>query len=98
MTKNPLINAGAAAIYIGAVVLFMSSLDGFDGPETLLIPLTMISLLVLSVLMMSYCFFFSPVQMYLDGQKKEAVSLFTKSVAAFASIVAMFLGTLFFSL
>lgn len=98
MTRNPLINAGAAAVYIGAVVLFISSLSRFEEPETLLVPLAMISLLVLSVLVMSYCFFFSPIQMYLDGQKKEAVSLFTKSVAAFASIVAMFLGTLFFSL
>lgn len=97
MTKNPFINAGAAAVYIGLVVLFMGQLERIDGPETLLIPLAMLSLLVLSVLMMTYCFFFVPAQLYLDGQKKEAAQLFTHSVAAFAGIVVVFLGILFFT-
>ncbi len=94
MTRNPLLNAGAAAAYIGAVVLFITYMSGSDEPDTILAPLAMISLLVLSVLMMAYCFFFQPMQMYLDGQKREAIRLFTQTVAAFAVIVVVLLGVL----
>jgi len=94
MTRNPFINAGAAAVYIGTLVLFIGSLAAFDGQETLLIPISMLSLLVLSVLTMSYCFFLTPVQMCLDGEKHEAVRLFKHSVAVFAGIVAVFFGIL----
>ena len=99
MTKNPFINAGAAAAYIGAVVLFINFVSHPDTPDsgTLFVPLAMLSLLVLSVLMMAYCFFFTPVQMYLNGQKKEAVRLFSASVATFAGIVVVFLGILLFT-
>jgi len=102
MTKNPLINAGAAAVYIGVVVFFFNLLSHPNTPDTaltpILAPLAMLSLMVLSVLMMAYCFFFTPVQMYLDGQKKEAIRLFSTSVAAFAGIVIIFLGILLFTL
>lgn len=99
MTKNPLINAGAAAAYIGAVVLFMSYLGNIEnGPETMFVPLFMISLVVFSVLMMAYCFFFQPVQMFLDGQKKEAVNLFSKSVFYFGIIVVIFFGAMLYSM
>lgn len=93
MTKNPFINAGAAAVYIGGVVLFISSLPGPD-PDTVLMPITMLSLLVLSVLAMTYFFFLVPVQLYFDGHKKEAVSLFTQTTAIFAVFVAALLGAL----
>ena len=100
MTKNPFINAGAAGAYIGAVVLFINFISRPNTPDsgTLFVPLAMLSLLVLSVLVMAYCFFFTPIQMYLDGQKKEAVSLFSTSVAAFAAIVVVFVGAMLFSL
>lgn len=96
MTKNPVLNAALAALYIAGVVLFIFSLGNFenspDVPEILL-PLTMISLLVLSVLVMSALFFLQPVQLYLDGKKKEAVALFVRSIGAFAVIVVALLGT-----
>ncbi len=102
MTKNPFINAGAAAVYIGVVVFFFNLLSHPDTPDTaltpVLAPLTMLSLLVLSVLVMAYCFFFTPMQMYLEGQKREAVRLFSTSVATFAVIVLVFLGVLLFTL
>ncbi len=58
------------------------------APE-LVMPLIMISLLVLSVLAMAYCFFFQPVQMYLDGHKREAIDLFIKTTGVFAVIVLL---------
>jgi len=41
---------------------------------------------VLSVAIMAYIFFFQPIQMYLDGDKRGAVSLFTKTLLFFAII------------
>ena len=54
-----------------------------------LAPMAMLSLLVFSVSLMGYLFFFQPVQMYLDGQKREAVELFTKTLGAFAVITGI---------
>ena len=98
MTKSPYINASAAALYISAVVLLISSFEHFDGPETLVIPMAMISLLVLSVLAMGFIFFFQPVQMYLDGDKKGAAQLFIKEAATFAVITIALLGVLIYSM
>jgi len=40
---------------------------------------------------MGYLFFLQPVQMFLEGQKVEAVELFTKTLAAFAVITGIVL-------
>lgn len=93
MTKNPFLNAGAAAAYIGAVVLFISQMPGPD-PDTILLPAAMLSLLVLSVLFMSSCFFLVPFQLYFEGKKSEAVAFFSQTVMAFAAIVVVLLGAL----
>jgi len=96
MTKQPLLNAGAAALYIVAVVSFMFYMDP-DHIEipTILVPIVMLSTLVLSVLVLSYIFFLKPGQMYLDGDKNAAVKLFVQNVAAFAAItVALIVAVL----
>lgn len=94
MTKQPLLNAGTAALYIIAVVSFLFYMDP-DHIEipTILVPIVMLSILVLSVLVLSYIFFLKPVQMYFDGEKNAAVKLFVQSVAAFAAITVAFLAT-----
>lgn len=85
MTKNPIINALSATAYIAAVSSFMFyGKDLFPKEDNIFMPITMLSLLVLSVAMMSYFFFFQPVQLYLDGEKKQAADLFLKTVAVFA--------------
>lgn len=94
MTRSPYINAFAAALYIGSVVLLINSFLKSDGPDTLLIPIAMLSLLVLSVLAMGYIFFFQPVQMYLDGDKRGAADIFVREAATFAGITLVFLGVL----
>lgn len=93
MSNNPFINAGAAAAYIGALVLFISYvLEPIDGPETIFVPMAMISLFVLSVLVMAYTLLLSPLQLYLDGKKSEAVHLFVRTVLVFAAIAATYMG------
>ena len=91
MTKNPYHNAIFAALYIVFVVLLISYGPALvrDKPDTILAPIAMLSLLVCSVAFMAYAFFFYPVQMFIDGQKREAVELFTKTLTTFAVITGI---------
>jgi hypothetical protein len=96
MTKNPFLNALAASLYIVGVVSFINFLQILgEEPEKILIPMAMLSLFVLSAAMMAFLFFFQPVQMYLDGEKKQAVNLFLKTLAVFAFITIILFSTLF---
>lgn len=98
MTKNPIANALLAALYIGAV----SSLMYFGQPlvdpvDNVLMPITMLSILSLSVAVMACLFFYQPVLMYLEGQTAAAAKLVVQTIAAFAVITTLFLATLFIS-
>jgi hypothetical protein len=58
----------------------------------------MLSLLVLSVALMAYLFFYQPVLMLIEGQKQKAVKLFLQTVGIFAIGTALVLvGALIFS-
>lgn len=88
MTKNPVINAVAATGYIALVATIM-----FYGPErlssaeeTVILPIAILSLFTLSAAVMGFLFVGQPLQLYLDGHKKEAVNLFIQTVGVFAGI------------
>ena len=91
MTKNPYVNALSAGLYIVFIVILINYGPTFvrDKPDTLFAPMAMLSLLVLSAGFMGYTFFFQPVLMYLDGQKREAIELFTKTFITFAVITGI---------
>lgn len=97
--KNPILNAILAGGYIAIIVLtmnvFMSLGKEGDGEDTILIPMTMLSLLTLSVAVMGYLFGAEPLRLFLDGQKQEAITFFLKTLAAFAVITAVFALALF---
>lgn len=96
MTKNPFINALAAALYITLVALVMFyGTANLPKEDSILAPIAMVSLFTLSAAVMGYIFFSQPLQMYLDGKKKEAVNLFTKTVAVFGGITVVILALLF---
>lgn len=98
MTKNPLLNAFSAAVYIALVATIMNYAHQVDVPEQgILIPMAVLSLFVLSAAIMGYIFFYQPAQMYLDGDKKGAVDLFLKTLAFFACITVGLLILLFLS-
>jgi len=90
MTKNPFFNALAAVAYITVIATFFHYAQVFLGnkPDTLLAPVTMLSLLVFSAAFMGLTFFYNPVRMYLDGDKVPAVSLLARTVGVFGTIVA----------
>ena len=95
MTKNPFLNALAAVLYISVVASLM-----FYGPErvgpvdSVLLPIAMLSLFVLSVATMGYIFFYEPFQLYFDGKKKEALDLFLKTIAIFAGVTVLVFSSL----
>lgn len=95
MSKNPFINAFVAALYIVVVACLMYYAPKFAGhTETVVIPIAVISLFTLSAAMMGYLFLSRPLQLYLDGDKKNAVDLFLKTVTIFAGITIIILFTL----
>ncbi|MEK7635374.1 MAG: hypothetical protein AAB446_03030 [Patescibacteria group bacterium] len=98
MTKNPYINALVAGVYIIFVVLLITYGPTYvrDKPDTILAPMAVLSLLVLSVAFMGYTFVFRPALMYIDGQKREAITLFTKTILTFAIITGIIVLITFF--
>lgn len=97
MSKNPLLNATAAASYIIFVVSVMTFVTSplRNKPDTFFAPITMLFMLTLSVTVMAYLFFYQPLLLFIEGKKKAAVDLFVKTVGAFAAMTAIVLGLLF---
>ena len=89
MTKNPFINALSSILYIILVASVM-----FYGTEhtkpvhSVIVPVAVLSLFSLSAALMGYFFLYQPAQLYLDGKRKEATSLFVKTILVFAVITA----------
>ena len=89
MTKNPLLNALCASLYIVLLVsamFYAPFLAGPDNDKGIIFPITILSLLVFSASLMGYIFLYQPIQLFLEGHKKEAVNLFLLTVASFAGV------------
>lgn len=97
MSKNPIINALSASAYIVLVVSVMTFVTQplRNKPDTFFAPIVFLSVLTLSVTVMAFLFFYQPLQLFIDGKKKEAVSLFVKTVCIFATITTLALALLF---
>lgn len=96
MSKNPIINGLSALIYIVTVAFVMYfGTKNLPKEDTILAPIAMISLFTLSAGVMGYIFGLQPIQLYLDGKKKEAVKLFLKTLMVFGFLTAFMLLLLF---
>lgn len=96
MSKNPIINGIAALVYILFIVLVMNfGMKITPHPNTFIAPLAVVSLFTLSAAVMGYLFCYTPLQLYFDGKKKQAVRLFLQTVVVFGCITACILGLLF---
>lgn len=91
--KKPFLNALFAALYIVLLVLGAYSTTIFfpNAKETIIIPMAMLSLFVLSAAVMGYLFLSEPLYLLVDNKKKEAVQFFAKTVGFFAGFVLLFL-------
>lgn len=75
LIKRSLLDSLGVAAYVLVISWIMTSLSGQNFPQTVLGPMMMLMLLVLSVAVVGMLIFAKPVMMYLDGQKKESVWL-----------------------
>lgn len=90
MTKNPFINAIAGLIYITLVASIMFfGLEHAEPGNSVIVPIAVLSLFSLSAAMMGYIFLFQPVQLYLDGKKKQATTLLVHTTLIFAAITTV---------
>ncbi len=98
LIRNAFLHALGAAAYVALVAsgIFYSSHLIAPGPDrSILIPMTMLLLLVLSAAMMGTLIFGRPVMLYLDGKKKEALSFLFYTLGFFSLLTALSLTTLF---
>ncbi len=98
MSKNPVVNALAAALYIALVssVMFFGTKHLPPANDTVLDPIAFLSLFSLSAAAMAFIFFYQPVLLFLEGQKIASVKLLVQTLGAFAVITAILLSSLFF--
>jgi len=96
--KTALMNAGATALYVMAVGGFMyyGSVIKLGRSNTMLIPMTLLLLFVFSAALTGFLIFGKPAQLYVDGKKKEALSLLTYTLGVFSVITLAFLGLILF--
>lgn len=87
--KNPYINSISAELYIIIVVSIIHNIAKPDTPDNFFDPVAGISLFVLSAAIMGYLFLGQPLQLYLDGKKKQSVTFFMKTVISFSIITAI---------
>ncbi|MDB5244225.1 MAG: hypothetical protein JWN18_95 [Parcubacteria group bacterium] len=88
MSTNPFVNALLAAGYISLLVTLIFNSPYFisDNELGMIAPVIMLSLLVLSVSLMGYLFFYQPVILLIEHKPKEATALFFRTVVSFAVI------------
>jgi len=99
MTTNPFFNATLVAGYIGSLVFLITNLARPNtAAESMLVPVVMLSLFVLSAAVMGFLFLYKPLQLYFDGKKQEATSFFLNTVLIFAAITAVLVAALFVAL
>lgn len=91
--KTAMVNAFVTALYVVAVGCFMY----FGGQiklgraNIILVPITLLLLFVFSAALTGYLFFGKPAQLYIDGKKKEALSLLTYTFIFFSVVTFVFL-------
>lgn len=87
MSKSPIINALSASAYIilVATIINLVSQTQKNKPDTFFAPVAFLSLLTLSAAVMAFIFFYQPLQLFIDGKKKQAVDLFVKTVGIFGA-------------
>ena len=97
MTTNPFYNALFAISYIVCLVtgfnLAATHLEGVIK-ETILLPMGALGILVFSVALMGFLFFYQPILIILDGKREEGLKLFLRTVAIFgvATVVVILIA------
>jgi hypothetical protein len=78
--------AAAAVLYVSAVATLMSGMEKVVGQkeDSVLAPVGFLLLLVVSVAMMGMLIFGKPVMLYIDGKKRDGVSMLMCTIGCLA--------------
>jgi len=94
--KSAALNASATAAYVIAVASFLFFAPKVFGPgKSVLAPIAMLLLFVFSAALTGSLVFGKPALWYLDGRKKEALSLLISTLVIFLIITLIALLALF---
>jgi len=93
--KHAFINASLTALYIIGISSFLFYVSRFfDSPNTVLIPIMMLSLFVFSAALTGSLIFGRPILWYLEGKKEEAVFLLIYTLGIFLVITLLIFSLL----
>jgi len=94
MRWNPFLNASIALIYILGIASLSRLVQSVasNKPDSILDPIAALSLLVFSVALMGFLFFYRPVLLLLENKKNEAIAYFFKTLGAFGALAILVLG------
>ena len=98
IVKQSLSYAAGAILYVALVATIMYNAERIFGAEeeSVLIPIGMILLLVTSVATMGMLVFGKPVMLYIDGKKREGVTMAITTIAILAIFtIALFVLLMF---
>jgi hypothetical protein len=92
------VSALGVTAYTALVGGLMFNAEHFFGnkPDTVLAPISVLTMLVLSVGIVGCLIFLKPIIMYLDGKKVEAVKLVVATLAWLAGFTVVLLGVQIF--
>lgn len=95
--KKPFLHALGAALYIVFIVLVIQGVSFLIKSQngTILIPMAMLSMFVLSAAIMGYLFLSEPLFLLAENRKQEAIVFFAKEVGFFACFGIIFAILLF---
>lgn len=97
LIKSAFVNSSLTALYILGIslLLFYSGSNELGKNFTFLIPLTMLSLFVFSAAITSFLIFGRPAMLYVDGKKKEALTLLMYTIGFFGAYTLLIITLLF---
>ena len=95
MFKQGLLHAALALAYITLIGTVVSNNEHrFDSLPKIFIPIYVLSMLVVSAAVMGMLIFGKPVMLYIDGKKREAITLVISTIGSLAALTVLFLAIL----
>lgn len=85
--KKPALYALVAIVYIILLVSLVNFTSRFQLKDNILMPMTMLGVFVISASVMAFLFLSEPFKLYMEGQKREAMIFFGKTLGIFACFV-----------
>lgn len=88
--KKPFYFATAAAGYVVVIVFLIQLFSKIVPEDTIITPMVVLGLFVLSTAVMGFLFLSEPVRIFMEGNKHSALMYFGKIVGVFALYVLFF--------